>query len=108
MKKINLSQGTKEWLWCIIAGVALFAMLFFNTPTTRAQQVVKQGTQFVQQSKKSAESVKTQYTYKAADGKVYPIYKSAKGKCYIIRVSKKTGKEYKQYLPEVTKQLGGE
>lgn len=108
MKKLHLTQDAQDWLWCIIAGVALFAMLFFSTPTTRAQQVVKQGTQFVQQSKKSAGSKKTQYTYKASDGKVYPIYMSAKGKCYIIRTSKKTGKEYKQYLPEVTKQLGGE
>jgi len=28
----------------------------------------------------------------------YPVYKSARGKFFIIRVSKNTGKEYKQYL----------
>lgn len=31
-------------------------------------------------------------------GVKYPVYKSAKGAYYILRVSKKTGKEYKQYL----------
>ena len=30
--------------------------------------------------------------------KDYPIYKGAKGGTFIIRVSKKSGKEYKQYL----------
>lgn len=49
--------------------------------------------------------VKTQYVFKAKDGKEYPIYISKQGKAFIWRVSKKTGKQYKQYLPEVTKQL---
>ena len=31
-------------------------------------------------------------------GVKYPVYQSAKGAYYILRVSKKTGKEYKQYL----------
>jgi hypothetical protein len=28
----------------------------------------------------------------------YPVYKSPKGKFYILRVSKNTGNEYKQYI----------
>ena len=52
--------------------------------------------------------VKTEYSYKANDGKTYPIYLSKNGKAYIVRVSKKSGKQYKQYLPEVTKQIGKE
>lgn len=31
-------------------------------------------------------------------GTQYPIFKSSKGRMYIIRTSKKTNKEYKQYL----------
>ena len=31
-------------------------------------------------------------------GVKYPIYVSKNGKYYVIRTSKKTGKEYKQYL----------
>lgn len=31
-------------------------------------------------------------------GVQYPVYKSPRSKYYIIRVSKNTGKEYKQYI----------
>ena len=56
-------------------------------------------------SKQKDMGTKTQYTFKAKDGKEYPIYISKQGKAFIWKVSKKTGKQYKQYLPEVTKQL---
>lgn len=36
--------------------------------------------------------------YKDAKGKLWPVYKSANGRLYALRVSAKTGKEYKQYL----------
>lgn len=32
------------------------------------------------------------------DGTRYPVYLSATGRYYIVRTSKKTGKQYKQYL----------
>ena len=35
----------------------------------------------------------TNHTYKG-----YPVYQGAKGGYYVIRVSKKSGKEYKQYI----------
>jgi len=34
----------------------------------------------------------------AADGFVYPIYKSSQGLLFIDRISKRTGKRYRQYL----------
>lgn len=37
-------------------------------------------------------------TYTTTNGEVYPVYQSARGKFFIIRVSKNTGKQYKQYL----------
>jgi len=49
--------------------------------------------------------VLTQYFYMTADGMKFPIYQLRDGRCFIIRTSAKTGKTYKQYLPEVTKQL---
>jgi hypothetical protein len=36
--------------------------------------------------------------YKDSKGVKYPVYVSANGKLYIIRVSKKSGNEYKSYL----------
>ena len=37
-------------------------------------------------------------TFTDTKGNVYPVFISGKGKLYVIRVSKNTGKEYKQYL----------
>ena len=80
------------------------------TPVTaQAQNCVQKGKIFEQVDTKSSKGkdmgTKTAYTYKAKDGKEYPIYVSKSGKAFIWRVSKKTGKQYKQYLPEVTKKL---
>ena len=74
----------------------------------QAQNVERKGNQFVEvkaSAKPSKSDTKTAYTFKAKDGKEYPIYLSKNGKAYIIRVSKKTGNEYRQYLPQVTEQL---
>lgn len=38
--------------------------------------------------------------YKATDGKTYTVYVGQRGGKYILKVSKKTGKEYKYYLPK--------
>ena len=74
---------------------------------TVAQEVVRNGNVFTQvSSKKAKEAFKsTPYTYVAADGTKYPIYISGNGKYFIVRKSAKTGKEYRQYLPKVQKQL---
>lgn len=80
-------------------------MLLFSV-SSFSQKVERQGNTFTQVSTaKESKATKTQYIYKTKDGQSYPIYLSAKGKAFIIKVSKKTGKEYKQYLPEVTEQL---
>lgn len=87
----------------LLVMVALICMV--GAPI-QAQSVKREGKVFVQQdTKRTSSATKTDYTFKANDGKVYPIYVSKNGKAYIIRVSKKSGKEYKQYLPEVTEQL---
>jgi len=41
----------------------------------------------------------TPYTYEVK-GIKYPIHIGKTGSCYIVRTSKKTGKEYRQYLGE--------
>lgn len=86
-------------------------LLAFSVNNTYAQSVKREGTTFVvSSSRKSAESTKTKFTWKVGDVE-YPIYISSTGSCYIIKVSKKTGKEYKQYLPkevcaEIAKEMG--
>lgn len=83
----------------------LFTLMLLISTASFAQTNVKlEGNTFKATSVKT-ESKKSSYTYEDSKGNKYPIYISAKGKAYIVRVSKKTGKQYKQYLPEVTKQL---
>ena len=53
---------------------------------------------YVNSEKVKETPVKTAYFFEVKDIK-YPIYKTSKS-CFIIRVSAKTGKEYKQYLPK--------
>lgn len=85
----------------------MLCLILLGGITVKAQEVIRRGNTFEQVSKKkSKEAYKlTQYTYIAADGKKYPIYISEKGKYFIFRKSAKTGKEYRQYLPNVNKEL---
>ena len=84
----------------------LAVLILISTNCFSQNNVKLEGNIFVEQTIKSTDT-KTNLSYKDKKGTVYPIYLSKRGKAYIIRVSKKTGKEYKQYLPEVTKQLNG-
>ena len=87
-------------------------MLFSLNVGVQAQSVVKSGNTFTQVSNKggksSSKETKTQYTFKDSKGNAYSIYLSSTGKAFIKKVSKKTGKEYKQYMPEIGKQINHE
>jgi len=87
-------------------------MLFSLNVGVQAQSVVKSGNTFTQVSNKGGKSggkeTKTQYTFKDSKGNVYPVYLSSSGKAFVKRVSQKTGKEYKQYVPEIGKQINPE
>ena len=76
----------------------------------QAQNVTRQGNTFTQVTNKkpAGKETKTQYTYTDSKGVVYPVYLSSTGKAFIKKVSKKTGKEYKQYLTEIGKQINPE
>lgn len=85
----------------------MLCLILLGGITVKAQNVVRNGNTFTQTSKRKAKEafMTTPYTYVAADGTKYPIYLSGHGKYFIIRKSKKTGKEYRQYLPSVNKEL---
>ena len=86
--------------------ICISMMLAFGL-VSNAQSVTRQGNSFTQVSnKKSAgKEIKTQYTYTDSKGVVYPVWLSSTGKAFIKKVSKKTGKEYRQYVPEIGKQI---
>jgi hypothetical protein len=87
-------------------------MLFSLNVGVQAQSVERKGNNFTQVTNKGGKSggkeTKTQYTYTDSKGNVYPVYLSSTGKAFIKKVSKKTGKEYKQYMPEIGKQINPE
>ena len=80
----------------------IIACALFCMNTIQAQGVVQNGNTFTMVSK--PKETKTNYTY-VVNGVSYPVYLSSKGKAYIKRISKKTGKEYKMYVPEIGKKI---
>lgn len=85
--------------------ILLFTMLCLTT-ASYAQKVKQEGNIFsaVSVKKTAKDSTKTIYTWKDNKGNTYPIYLTANGAAYIPRVSKKTGKYYRQYLPKEIKE----
>lgn len=63
-------------------------------------EVKREGNNFKVEQTSKASDTKTKYTWEDKAGQKYPIFVTKKGACYVIRVSKKTGKEYKYYLPK--------
>lgn len=45
-----------------------------------------------------ANAEQTAYTWQDTKGRTYPIWIARTGSCFVIRVSGKTGNEYRQYL----------
>lgn len=96
------------WDVLLLLAVALIVAfcVSFGCTMVRGQNVVRKGDTFIQVSSKKhkGDSILTKHTYVDSDGKKYPIYLSSNGKAFIYRKSK-TGKMYKMYLPQITKQI---
>ena len=64
-------------------------------------EVTREGDTFkVEKTATTSSDTQTKYTWQDKEGNKYPIYITKKGACYVLRTSKKTGKEYKYYLPK--------
>lgn len=85
--------------------LTLFIMLTVSVMNLSAE-VSREGNNFRVESTSTAKDTQTKYTWEDKEGNKYPIYITKKGACYILRISKKTNKEYKYYLPkEVQEQI---
>ena len=76
--------------------------------TVNAQTYTREGNTFISSmgERSKSEAIKTKFTWKDNKGNEYPVYMSKSGSCFVIRISKKTGKEYKSYLgPEISEQI---
>lgn len=111
MKRTIHCPTKKEFMQSLFWMLFVFFLIFVcaTFQECRAQSVVRNGKMFIQQSNSNKiekdSATLTGYFYIDAKGVKYPIYVSSKGKCFIWRTSAKTGRPYKQYLPEITKQL---
>ena len=84
----------------IISAICCLAILGASAqaktqPTTNGKATTEQITQPAQGKKVKNNGTLTKHTYKGM-----PVYQGAKGGYYVIRVSKKSGNEYKQYIKE--------
>ena len=79
--------------------IFLVMLVMSMAGTTCFAEIVRTGNTFSVEQTAQAD-VQTPYTWKDKDGKTYPIFITRKGACYVKRISKKTGKEYKYYLPK--------
>lgn len=90
----------------------LVAIATILCSTANAQNYTKVGNTYkVEKVAKQSSSRQTGFNWEDSKGNTYPILMGPSGACYIKRVSKKTGKEYKQYLGKevsqsICKQLG--
>lgn len=73
------------------------AILIFGL-TINAQNAKKDVSGNYVALKKESVAVNTGKTFTDSKGETLPVYETEKGKKYVIKVSKKTGKEYKMYL----------
>jgi len=88
--------------------IIILAIALTLSMAASAQNFQRNGNNFTQVvAKKATEAkeTKTSFTYTDSKGNTYPVYLSASGKAFVKRTSQKTGREYKQYLPEVGKQI---
>lgn len=89
--------------------IILTAILFCGLALSQAQNIVREGNNFTQTKTVKSSVEKTNFTYTIQE-KAYPVFiNTESGKCFINKVSSKTGKEYRYYLPEeVAKQICNE
>lgn len=89
----------------IVVAITLAYLLAFSQAAF-GQNVVQQGKVFVEQKydRESGET-KTEYLYQDKSGKVDTVYLSKTGKAFVWKVSKKSGKRYRKYLPEIGKRI---
>ena len=91
-----------------LGAVALITLAFLFSLKGNAQNVVRKGNAFIEQKSDSTPrggATKTNMVFTDTKGQTDTIYVSSKGSCFVWKVSKKTGKRYRKYLPEITKQL---
>lgn len=87
---------TRHRLIALLIGAALTVL----ASATHAQTIQRdaQGN-YIAVKKPKAQPVKTGKTYTDTKGKTWDVYQTESGRPFVYKVSSKTGKEYRYYLP---------
>ena len=87
--------------------IALMGICVMGAAQNSDAKVQRNGNVFssVKQNKAKVEPMATTFQWEDAKGVQYPIWVNPNsGRCFVLKTSKKSGKEYKQYLDaEVSK-----
>ena len=91
-----MNKATNWWFTILIT-----CMVLITAAQSSPAKVERHGNTFSEVKTKTSEIVLTDYFY-STGGQTYQIYiNKASGRCFINKVSSKTGKTYRYYLPEV-------
>lgn len=92
--------------------ILIAILVIASVSASYAQNYTKSGKTYkAEKVEKASTERETGFTWEDSKGNTYPIYMGKTGSCYIKKISKNTGKEYKQYLgaeisADICKQLG--
>lgn len=78
----------------------LSLMLLFASAGVLGQSLKNYKGEIIYKEQPKNDVKATSYTYEDKGGNIYSVYVTSKKKFFIYKVSKKTGKYYKYYLPE--------
>lgn len=97
MKKVTLNKVTIQFLTALL--ITLICLLSDNLfAQTKVMKDASGNYVALKQTKKSDPDKLTGNTFTTSNGETLPIYVSENGKYYVLRTSKNTGNQYKQYL----------
>lgn len=92
--------------------ILIAILVIASVSASYAQNYTKSGKTYKSEKvEKASTERETGFIWEDSKGNTYPIFMGKTGSCYIKRISKNTGKEYKQYLgaeisADICKQLG--
>ena len=105
MKQFKLTPCYKSKFFMTL--MLLLTLMFALSLSTHSQNVVREGRTFIviqSDSTKSGGYTKTDYKYQDKTG-IYDVYLSSRGSAFIFKISKKTNKQYRKYLPKITQEI---
>lgn len=97
--RANTTNSSNFWKFSGIVILIALCMFVHCTNMNAQAYVKKDASTYVQTSKSNQQPIMTNKYWVDSNGNKYVIFLTAKS-AYIVKTSKKTGKEYKQYLPK--------